>query len=188
MAVFERLTHRVERMPGELEEFVEKQDAAMREADFARSRSRATANQSRDRDRVVRCAEWPVGRYDDSTGQEASHRMHGDDLECLAFQQARENPRHTSRQQRLSAARRPGENQSMITGGGDLKRPACEFLPDDVGQIRPVSCISLDWRGGSGACQAARLKLMHRLAQRSRGADGHRRHQRRLGGVIDRHE
>ena len=54
IAGLERLAQRVERLTGEFREFVEEQDAVMRERDFARPRAQAAADERRHRRGMVR--------------------------------------------------------------------------------------------------------------------------------------
>src|SRR4051812_1107067 len=51
--VLERLAHRVEGVTRKLEQLVEKEHAAVREAHFARARARAATDEPRDRDGVM---------------------------------------------------------------------------------------------------------------------------------------
>ena len=63
MAVLERLTHRVQCVPGELQHLVEKEHAQVRKRDLARSRWGAAADEARRGDRVMRRAKWPQRRW-----------------------------------------------------------------------------------------------------------------------------
>src|ERR1051325_10820426 len=62
VSALEWLSHRVERMPRNLEQLVEKEHTAVCEADFTRPRSRAAADKSGSRDRMMRRAKGACRR------------------------------------------------------------------------------------------------------------------------------
>ena len=91
-ALLERLAQHLEHVPAELRHFVEKQHAVMREADLARPRLLAAADERDVRDRVMRRAERPLGDQAVPGGEQAGDRVDGRDLERLVEDERRQDP------------------------------------------------------------------------------------------------
>ena len=104
-AVFERLAHNFEHVARELGQLVQKEHAVMREADLARARDRAAADQPRVGDGVVRRAERAVG---DQTAARIEHAGHGVDLGGLERLLERERRRIDGRRLASMVLPEPG--------------------------------------------------------------------------------
>ena len=109
----------------------------MREARLARPRHpAATADQRRDRGRVVRRAERrhanEPARPAASTPPTEWMRVTSSDASSC---EQRQDPRQPAREHRLARAGRPGEQQVVPARGGDLERAARALLAAHVGEV-----------------------------------------------------
>ena len=186
MAVLERLAHGVERVAWILEHLVEKEHAPVRETDFPGSWARSAADEPRDRDRVMRRAKGPRRRDVHVAIEDPRHRMDGDDLERLALEKARQDPRHAPREQRLPAAGRAGHHHPVRTGGGDLERAPRQFLSDDVREIERVVQDSFVPLRRLKATKGVCLQLLDCVTECDGSADPEPRDQRCLGRIVGR--
>ena len=108
----------------------------MREAHLAGPRHPTpTADQRRDRRRMVRRAKRRHPNEAAARLQDAGHRMDARHLERGFVVQERQDPRQPSREHRLPRAGRPGEQQVVAAGRGDLERTARTLLTPHVGQV-----------------------------------------------------
>ncbi len=170
-AVLERLAQHFQRAAVELRRFVEEQHAVVREADLARPRHAAAADQGRVRDGVVRRAERPVRHQARVGRQQARHRVDRRDLQRLVERQRRQEPRQAPRQHRLARAGRPDHQQVVAAGGGDLERPPGQVLAVHVAEVglvggRPAARR----RGARGRARVGVVQHRDRLRRASRRA------------------
>src|SRR6185436_11852217 len=91
-SVLERLAQRLQRVPRELEQLVEKEHSVMRETHLARSRNAAAADEAGGGDRMMR---RPKGTLEHArgAGQRAGDRMDAGDLERLLLRERGKNRR-----------------------------------------------------------------------------------------------
>src|SRR5262249_23726676 len=131
-ALLERLTETFEDATAELRQLVEKEDAAMCEAQLARARGRAAAAERDVRARVMRRTKGPRRHETGSGMQQPGHGMDRRDVERFVEAERRKQSRESSRQHRFAGAWRTAEEQMMRAGCRDLERAAADRLAADV--------------------------------------------------------
>src|ERR1022692_1995141 len=134
--LLERLPERLEMLPGELAELIEKEDALVGEADLTRLRQTGSAaDQSGAGDAVVRCAEGRAQRGRRTLAKRASERVDGGDLERGVGPEVGEQGRECPREHGLTGAGWTRHQDVVTSGGGDLERPFCLALTANGSKI-----------------------------------------------------
>ena len=137
-AVFQGLAQRLEGVLPELRQLVEKEDPVMGEADLARPRGMAAADQAGVGDRVVRGAEGPGSQERLLPVQEAGD---GEDLrrfDGLREGQVGEDRHEPLGEHGLSGAGRTDHQEVVPPGGGDLQGALGLLLAADLAEIEGV--------------------------------------------------
>jgi hypothetical protein len=135
-AGFERLPQGLQGGAAELRQLVEKQDALMRQADFAGPRPRRTADQGRQGSRMMRVAERPLAQQP-AIAQPAGDRKDHAQFEGLGRFERRQDARHSRRQHRFAGAGRADHQEVVAAGGGDFEGPLGALLALDVLEVEP---------------------------------------------------
>src|SRR5262249_3661983 len=128
-SLLERLSERLEHRPRELGKLVEHQDATVSKRHLAGPRARAAADDRGRRRRVMRC---PERRRPDETSawrQDTGDRVDARDFEGRLVVERRQDPRQPPGEHRLPDPGRPGKQQVVTSGGGDLEHTAGPVLP-----------------------------------------------------------
>ena len=174
-------------MARQFEQFVEKEHAAVRQAHFAWPRTRPTADQSRERDRVVRGAEWRRARGNRPWHDEPTHRMNRDDFEEFIFRERRENSGKPTREHCLTSAWRAQHHHVVAAGRRDLERSLGGRLPRDIGEIEHISTRRVFTRAvrrsNTFQVRSNTSELRDQRSQGGRRCDARRTRERRLGDI-----
>ena len=108
------------------------------------------------RRRVVRRAERAACARAALRRQEPGDGVDPRDLERRVGAERRQDPGQPPREHRLARARRPGEQQVVPAGGGDLERAPRPLLAAHVGEVRHArAALPPAGRHGSGGSQLA---------------------------------
>ena len=134
-AILQRLPHRVEYMTRQLQQFIEKKHATVRETHLTRTRPRATADETGQRNRVVRRAKRRRARWKCAGNEQAADAMHRDHLVQLALGQRRQDARESPRQHRLASTRRAREQNVVASRCRDLQRAPRDGLAHHVREV-----------------------------------------------------
>ena len=176
-ALLERLTQHLEHAAIEFRHLVEEQHAVVRQADLARPRRAAAADQRDVGDGVMRRAERPrrsAGRRRPAAARRPSGWWWP---RALRRTTGRQDARQPPREHRLAGAGRPDHQQVVTAGRRDLERAPGERLAANVGEVGRAAgrrCRRL--RAGRAAAASGHLRrggsARDRLGQRR---DGHSR-------------
>ncbi|MEZ5978935.1 MAG: hypothetical protein R3F34_12020 [Planctomycetota bacterium] len=128
----ERLSQRLDRLPSELRELVEEQDAEVRARDLAGDGRIAAAHESHLTRGVVRRA--PRTRGDESLRPLTERGDEACEFDALVERQRREQLRERPREECLARSRRSGEQQSVRARRRDFERLLADLLPGDGGE------------------------------------------------------
>ena len=143
------LAQRFQHIARKLGEFIHEQHAIMRQADFARFRPLAAADDGGHRRRMVRFAEGAAAR-DAAFGQKTRQRMHHRGFQRLCRRQIGKNAGQARGQHGFSGPRAAHHQHMVPPGRRDFQRPLCPFLPLHVAQIPPLRSGKNFARLGSG--------------------------------------
>ena len=141
-AFLERLAQHLEHAPIELRHLVEEEHAVVRERDLTRARDGAAADERDVRHGVMRRAERPFTEQANARRQRAGDRVDRRALQRLVEGERRKDRPQPPRHHRLARARRPGQQQVVTAGSGDLERARAQQLSADVGEVAFVSTAS----------------------------------------------
>ena len=191
-AVLERLAQRLERRPHELGQLVQEENATVREARLAGSRSRSAADDRSGRGRVVWRAKRRLGDQRPAGVDEPRDGVDPRHLERLVGCERRQDAGEPPREHGLPCARRAREQEVVRSGGGDLERAAGALLPADVGEVGLRRCRCAPVRRGR---VRRRLPLaaqvgdgLRQVAERDGVDAGELGLRRRLGGAEEARE
>ena len=134
-AVFEGLTQDFERLPVELGELIEKEDAVVGEGDFAGRRRGTAAHETGVADGVMRGAEGTNGQEGLAGFQAAEGTVDARGFDGFGGGQIGQNSGHSLGQHRLARAGRAEHQQVVTAGGGDGEGAFGGFLAANVGEI-----------------------------------------------------
>ena len=135
LAGLDRLAQAIQHLGLELRQFVEKQDAIVRERNLPRLGVHAAADQRRHRGGMVRASERATvsqGAACESAGNRMDHRH----FEEFAWGQGRQDRRQALGQHRLARPGRAAHQEVMASGRGNFERALGALLALDVAQIR----------------------------------------------------
>ena len=137
VAGLERFAQRLEHAGGELRGLVEEEHSGMGAGDRAGpGEARAAADDRRGGGGVVRVLEGR-GAQQTRVGVEAfGEGVDGGDGQGVLDLQGREDARDARGDHRLACSGRPGQQQMVASGGGDLGGAAGLRLPHHVGEVR----------------------------------------------------
>ena len=135
-ALLEGLLERLQRPTGEFRQFVEKEDAVVRQADLAGARDRAAADEGHMRDGVMRRQKRPVAEQPATGGHQAGDRVDGRRFQGFVERRRGQDARQALGHHRLPGAGRPDEQIVMPARRGNLERPLGQQLAVDVEEIR----------------------------------------------------
>ena len=124
-----------ERADVELGQFVEEEHAVVGEADLAGARLAAAADEAGVGDGVVRGAEGPLADEADALGQHAAHAVYGGHTEGFGAREGGHDAGHGAGEQGLAGARRPGHEEVVPAGGGDLEGALDVLLAAHVAEV-----------------------------------------------------
>ena len=137
-AFLQRLAQRLQNAALELRQFVQEQNAVVRERDFTRGRIDVAAEQAGVARRVMRRAKRPA------RDQRLARREQADDavdlrrFQRLVQSQRRQNRGKPFRQHGFARAGRADEQRVVPSGGGDFQRTFDVFLSLHLGKIQFV--------------------------------------------------
>ena len=134
LASLERLSQRIEHGTLEFRQFIEEQDAEMREADLAWLDPQPSASERCHARRMVRRAKR-TGAADTPFFQRSGHGLHHADLQCFRRRKRRENAGKAASQKALARAGRPDHQEIVSACRSDFQRALCSFLPFDLLEI-----------------------------------------------------
>ena len=183
--VLERLAQRLERAAPELRQLVQEQHAVVGEADLARPRDGAAADEGGVAGRVVGAAEGAVAEQPfqpRAPGGVDRGRLHR-----LLDRERGQDPGDAPGQHRLAGAGWPDEDEVVAARGRDLQRAAGDRLPADVGHVGQRAARDPRRRASGRRRPRRRPRQPERLRQGHRGMDVDAVHDRGLGGVRGRH-
>ena len=137
-AFFERLAHGFQHAALELRQFVEKQNAVMRERNFAGRRIDVAAEQAGVAGGVMRRAERPA-RHERLAGfEQADDAVNLRRLQRFVQRERRQDGGKPFREHGFARARRADQQHIMAARRGDLQRALDGFLAFDFGEIQLV--------------------------------------------------
>ncbi len=190
-AVLHRLAQHLEHVLAELGQLVQKQHAAVREADFARPRIRPAPDQPGVGDRVMRRAERPPRHERLAERQRPRDRMDLGGFERLIQTHLGEGRRQAPGKHRLPAPWRPHHQDVVSAGGRDLERALGVRLPLHLGEVHVVPGALGEQRGDidGGARQLApAIEEIRDFSQASCAKDLEPVHDAGLGKVLARQD
>ena len=135
LAGFERLAQRIEHRALEFGQFIQEQDAQMRQTDLTGAHLQSAAGQRRHAGRVVRCAER-TGAADPPCLQRSGDRLHHRHLQRLGRGEFGQNAGQAGCKQALARSGRADHQQVVAPGGRDFERAFGGFLPLHLFQVR----------------------------------------------------
>ena len=138
MTVLQRLAHRLQNAALELRQFVQKQNAVVRQRNFSRRRIDVAAEQSRVARRVMRRAKWPARHQRLARPQQPDDAVNLRRLQRLVQSQRRQNRRQPLGQHGFAGAGRADEQRVMSARGGNFQSAFYVFLALDLGKIQIV--------------------------------------------------
>ena len=119
----------------EFGEFVEEEHAVVRQADFARARDAAAADQPGAADGVVRRAEGAVAHEAAAVGEHAGDGVDFGDVQRLLQRERREHGGQAAGDERFAAAGRADHQHVVPAGGRHLQRALHVLLAFHFGHV-----------------------------------------------------
>ena len=165
LAGFNRLAQRFQHIARKLGEFIHEQHTIVRQADFARLRPLAAANNGCHRRRVMRLAERAAAR-NAAFRQKAGQRMHHRGFQCLGCRKVGKNTGQARGQHGFSRPRAADHQHMVPPGGSDFQRPLCPFLTLDIAHVAALGCCQNLARLGGGNRGLAGV-MAHHIMQRT---------------------
>ena len=143
-AILERLPEDLERPPVELGELVKKEDAVVGEADFARHRHGAAADEAGFADRMMRSAEGAGGKERLPRREEPERTVDPRRLDRFGRRERREDRRDPLGEHRLAAAWRAEHGDVVPSSRRHTERPLRRLLPADISEVDVVGGILVE--------------------------------------------
>ena len=161
LTIFERLPQSLERLSGELWEFVQKKNPTVREADLARFGNAAATDQTGIGNLEVRVAKRCDP--DQSFGHFSGGGMDPCDLERLTGGQRWAQSDGATGEHGFTRSGRANQKQVVCPGHGDLERPFRLNLTLDVLQFERHNLVILERNHFGGLEFAAACEVCHSL-------------------------
>ena len=155
---------------GEFRQFVEKQNAEMRQADFARPHPQAAASERGHAGRMMRRAERTAAA-EKPAFEHAGDRRHHAHFQRFCWRKLGQYAWKAACQQALARARRPDHQQVVPAGRGNLERALGRLLSLHSPQVGPVLGFRDFALCGLGQRLRA-LEVVEQADQVRRGAHG----------------
>lgn len=168
-ARFQRLAQGIQSGARKFGQFVQKQNALVRQRHFPRSGFLPSADQSRHRRRMMRGTERAFGNQP-PVAQQSGDRMNHADFQNFLGGHRRQQPRQTRRQHRFPRPRRTDHQQVVSARRGDFGGALGVFLPLDFPQVGKGGG-GVDLSGDGGGQGLALFEMQNQFGQRFDGGD-----------------
>lgn len=156
--VFQRLAQHFQHAVAKLRQFVQKEHAAMGQADFAGFGPASATDKAGVAHSVVRSAERPVADQRFIGGQLVGHGVDAGYVERLGDGQFGQNTGHRAGNECFARAGRPAEEQVVRPGRGHFQRSFGMFLPLNTNVKRHLITLRLSVNLNPKICQQCRSR------------------------------